>query len=286
MTTRTPCPPIFSDPTSVARRPDFTAIKARQLATWSSGDFAVIGVTLQIVSEMLCESVDLHPGQRVLDVATGNGATALAAARRFTEVVGIDFVPALLERGRQRAAADRLAIDFREGDAEQLPLPDASFDAVLSTFGVMFAPDQERAAAELVRVCKRGGKIGLACWTPEGVLGESFRVISKYAPPAPGLEPAMSWGTEKHLKKLFSSAVTDWSIVRREFVFRYRSFEHWLDLFRTYYGPIHKTFAALDVEKQLALTSDLREMLLRWNRSGDSTLIYPGEYLEVVVTKA
>lgn len=286
MTAHTHCPPSSSATTSVARRPDFAAIKAKQLATWSSGDFAVIGITLQIVSETLCESVDLRPGQRVLDVATGNGATALAAARRFTDVVGIDFVPALLERGRERAAAERLAIEFREGDAEQLPVADASFDAVLSTFGVMFAPDHERAAAELVRACKKGGKIGLACWTPEGVLGESFRIISKYLPPAPGLEPAMSWGTEKHLKKLFGSAAAEWSLSLREFVFRYRSFEHWLDLFRTYYGPIHKTFAALDVEKQIALASDLREMALRWNRSGDSTLIYPGEYLEVVITKA
>jgi ubiquinone/menaquinone biosynthesis C-methylase UbiE len=266
--------------------PDLEAIKTKQQATWSSGDYAIIGVSIPIVAELLCEAVDLRAGQRVLDVATGNGNAALAAARRFTEVVGVDYVPALLERGRQRAAAERLPVDFREGDAERLPVADASFDIVLSTFGVMFAPDHARAARELVRVVKKGGKIGLASWTPEGALGESFRVLAKYAPPPPGLQPAMGWGNETHLRELFGSAVTEWKVARRQFVFRYRSFEHWLDVFRTYYGPIHKTFAALDAAKQEALTRDLRELLARLNRSGDSTLQYPGEYLEVVVTKA
>jgi ubiquinone/menaquinone biosynthesis C-methylase UbiE len=274
------------DSPPAAQKPDLAAVKAKQQATWSSGDFAMIGVTLQIVGENLCESIDLHAGQRVLDVATGNGMAALAAARRYTEVTAVDYVPALLERGRQRAAADRFAIDFREGDAEALPFADGSFDAVISTFGVMFAPDHERAARELVRVCRKGGKIGLACWTPEGVLGDTFRVIGKYAPPAPGLEPPMSWGSEKHLRKLFGNAVTDWRIARKEFMFRYRSFEHFLDVFRTYYGPMHKTFTSLDIEKQIALTTDLRELLLRYNRSGDASLAYPGEYLEVVVTRA
>ena len=278
MTQRISCPPVPA--------PDLEAIKARQQAMWSSGDFAVIGTTLQIVAEVLCESVDLLPGDRVLDVATGNGAAALAAARRYTEVVGIDYVPALLERGRQRAAAERLPIDFREGDAERLPFADGAFDAVLSTFGVMFAPDQRRAAAELVRVCRPGGKIGLACWTPEGVLGESFRVIGKYVPPVPGLEPAASWGKESHLRQLLGPAVTGWQIARKHFVFRYRSFEHWLEVFRTFYGPVHKAFASLDPAGQAALEADLRAMLARWNRSGDERLVYPGEYLEVVVRKA
>jgi ubiquinone/menaquinone biosynthesis C-methylase UbiE len=286
MTTHSPCPSTSPETAKAAARPDLAAIKVRQQATWASGDFALIGSTLQIVGELLCESVDLRAGQRVLDVATGNGTTALAAARRYTDVVGVDFVPALLERGRQRAAAERFAIEFREGDAEQLPVADESFDAVLSTFGVMFAPDHERAARELLRVCRRGGKIGLACWTPEGVLGDTFRLIGKYVPPVPGLEPAMSWGTEKHLRKIFGSAAAHWRFERREFVFRYRSFEHFLDLFRTYYGPMHKTFAALEVEKQIALTTDLRELLMSRNRSGDATLVYPGEYLETVITKA
>jgi ubiquinone/menaquinone biosynthesis C-methylase UbiE len=269
-----------------AGKPDFAAVKSKQQTTWSAGDYAMIGVTLQIVGESLCEAVDLRAGQRVLDVATGNGMAALAAARRYTEVTGVDYVPALLENGRTRAAAERLPISFREGDAEALPFADASFDVVLSTFGVMFSPDHERAARELLRVCRKGGKIGLACWTPDGVIGDTFRMIAKYAPPAPGLEPAMSWGTEKHLRKLFGSVATDWKIARKEFVFRYRSFDHFLDVFRTYYGPMHKTFAALDVEKQIALTSDLRSVVQRYNRSGDETLAYPGEYLEVVVTKA
>jgi ubiquinone/menaquinone biosynthesis C-methylase UbiE len=272
--------------TGAAATPDLEAIKARQQATWSSGDYAVIGVSIPIVAELLCEAVDLRAGQRVLDVATGNGNAALAAARRFADVVGVDYVPALLERGRQRAAAERFTIDFREGDAERLPVADGSFDVVLSTFGVMFAPDHARAARELLRVCRKGGKIGLASWTPEGALGESFRVIARHVPPPPGLQPAMAWGTEKHLGELFGSAATNWSIARRHFVFRFRSFEHWLDLFRSYYGPIHKTFAALDAAKQDALTRDLRELLMRLNRSGDATLAYPAEYLEVVVTKA
>ncbi|HEX5053298.1 MAG TPA: methyltransferase domain-containing protein [Planctomycetota bacterium] len=266
--------------------PDYAAIKVRQRAAWSSGDYAVVGATVQVVAETLCAAVDLRPGQRVLDVATGSGNTALAAARCFTEVTAVDWVPALLARGRERAAAERLLVVFRDGDAESLPFADASFDAVLSTFGVMFAPDQQRAANELVRVCKPGGRIGLANWTPEGVLGESFRVIARHAPPPAGLEPAVSWGNETHLRKLFGAAAASLRCTRKQFVFRYRSFEHWLDLFRTYYGPMHKMFAALDAAGQAALAGDLRQLLTSRNTSGDATLVYPGEYLEVVVTRA
>ena len=265
---------------------DLEEIRKKSKATWSAGDFAVIGSTLQIVAESLCESADVRPAQRVLDVATGNGATALAAARRYADVVGVDFVPALLERARRRADADGFPIEYHEGDAQALPFEKDAFDRVLSTFGVMFAPDQARAAAELVRVCKPGGKIGLACWTPEGVLGESFRLIANYAPPPAGLEPAMSWGTEAHLRKLFGMSIEDWQLVRKDFVFRYRSFDHWLEIFRTYYGPIHMTFEKLDASKQRALAADLRALLERRNRSGDRTLIYPGQYLEIVLTKA
>jgi ubiquinone/menaquinone biosynthesis C-methylase UbiE len=268
-------------------RPDFEALKAKHLATWSAGDFAQIGSTLQIVGESLCEAVDLRAGQSVLDVATGNGTAALAAARRYAEVLGVDFVPALLERARMRAEADGLPVLFREGDAEKLPVDSGAFDVVLSTFGVMFAPDHERAASELVRACKPGGKIGLACWTPEGVLGESFRVIGKYLPPPPpGVKPAVSWGSQAYLKELFGSAISNWQVARKTFVFRYRSFDHWLEIFRTYYGPVHMTFKALAPEKQAALATELREMLERWNRAEDGTLAYPGEYLEAVLTKA
>lgn len=265
---------------------DLAAIKARQQATWSTGDFAVIGTALQIVGENLCQAVDLRAGQRVLDVATGSGSTAIAAARCYAEVVGVDYVPALLVRARERAAAERLPIDFREGDAEDLPCADAAFDAVLSTFGVMFAPDQERAARELARVCRPGGRIGLASWTPEGVLGASFRVIARHVPPPAGLPSAMAWGDEAHVERLFGAAAADFRFQRRDFVFRYRSFEHWLDLFRTYYGPVNRAYAALDERRREELTGDLRELLSSWNRSGDETLAYPGEYLEAVVTRA
>lgn len=283
MNTRTSSP--FQG-TAASPRPDFAAVKAKQRATWSAGDYAMVGATVQPVADQLCLAVDLRPGQRVLDVATGSGNAALAAARCFTEVTGVDYVPALLARARERAAAERLPVDFRDGDAEALPFPDGSFDVVLSTFGVMFAPDQQRAANELLRVCRAGGRIGLANWTPAGVLGESFRVIAKHVPPPAGLEPAVSWGDARHLQKLFGAGAAALRCTTREFVFRYRSFEHWLDFFRTYYGPVQKTFAALDAAGQAALSADLRQMLTSRNRSGDATLVYPGEYLEVVVTRA
>ena len=273
-------------PDTTTPRTDFAAIKARQQTTWAAGDYAMVGATLQIVAEALCAAVDLRPGQRVLDVATGSGNTALAAARCFTEVVGVDYVPALLARGRERAHAERLPVDFRDGDAEALPLPDAAFDVVLSTFGVMFAPDQQRAARELARVCRPGGRIALANWTPEGVLGESFRVISRFVPPPAGLQPAVAWGSEGHLRTLFAADAREIRCTRRTFTFRYRSFEHWLEVFRTYYGPVHKAFLALDAAGQQQLTRELRDMLTRWNTSGDATLIYPGEYLEAVITRA
>lgn len=279
--------PVTSEHPETSKPPiDFAAIKIRQQATWAAGDYAMVGVTLQIVAESLCVAADLRPGQRVLDVATGSGNTALAAARCFTDVVGVDYVPALLARGRERAKVERLPIEFREGDAEALPFPDASFDAVLSTFGVMFAPDQQRAANELVRVCRSGGRIALASWTPEGVLGESFRVIAGHVPPPAGLQPAVAWGSESHLRRLFGANAREFRFARRNFVFRYRSFEHWLEIFRSYYGPLHKAFLALDVGSQRQLAKELREMLERWNTSGDSTLVYPGEYLEAIVVRA
>jgi ubiquinone/menaquinone biosynthesis C-methylase UbiE len=264
---------------------DLQAVKTRQQATWSAGDYAVIGTSLQIVGESLCEAVDLRAGARVLDVAAGNGNASLAAARRWGEVVATDYVLALLGRARERAAADRLEIEFREADAEELPFPDASFDVVLSTFGVMFTPNQERAAAELLRVCRPGGKIGLANWTPESFVGQLFKAIGKYLPPPSGLKSPALWGTEVRLAELFASAAEEIDAQRRDFVFRYRSPAHWLEIFRTYYGPVHKAFGALDAEKQAALASDLMALMERFNRSGDASLVLPSEYLEVVIKK-
>ena len=263
---------------------DLAAVKGRQQAAWSSGDYAVIGTTLQIVGEQLCEAIDLRSTDRVLDVAAGNGNATLAAARRFADVVSTDYVGALLARGQERAAADRLAVTFQEADAEALPFEDASFDVVMSTFGVMFTPNHEQAAHELRRVCRPGGKIGLANWTPEGFIGQLFKIIGKYIPPAPGTRPPSLWGTRAHIAALFGS---DAIVVaeRRSFVFRYKSPAHWVETFRTYYGPIVKAFAAIDAEAREALSADLYALLDKFNFSGDGTLVVPSEYLEVVVRK-
>jgi ubiquinone/menaquinone biosynthesis C-methylase UbiE len=265
--------------------PDLSAVKTRQQGAWSSGDYATVGTTLQIVGETLCEALDLRAGQKVLDVAAGNGNVTLAAARRWCEVVSTDYVPALLERGRERAAAERLAIEFREADAEALPFADASFDAVVSTFGVMFTADQDKAAAELVRVCKPGGKIGLANWTPDGFIGQLFKTIGKYMPPPAGVKSPALWGTGARITEFFGAQASSIQLEQRDFVFRYRSAQHWLDVFKSYYGPLLKTFGALDPETRTALTNDLFELIKRFNRSGDKTMVVPSEYLEVVVTR-
>jgi ubiquinone/menaquinone biosynthesis C-methylase UbiE len=264
---------------------DLKAVKARQQGAWSSGDYAVVGTTLQIVGEELCEALDIRSGQKVLDVAAGNGNVSLAAARRWCDVVATDYVPALLERARERAAAERLDITFREADAEALPYPDATFDVVVSTFGVMFTPDQDRAASELVRVCRRGGKIGLANWTPDGFIGQLFKTIGKYVPPPAGAKSPALWGTRARLGELFDPHATSIKSAQRSFMFRYRSPDHWLEVFRTYYGPTLKAFAALDAAGQAGLERDIRALIGQFNRSGDSTMVVPGEYLEVVVTR-
>jgi ubiquinone/menaquinone biosynthesis C-methylase UbiE len=265
--------------------PDLAAIKGRQQQTWASGDFDRIAATITMTGELLCEAVDVQPGQSVLDVATGSGNTAIAAARRFAHAAGVDYVPALVARGQERAACEKLTIDFKEGDAENIPYPDASFDAVLSTFGAMFAPNQERAASELLRVCKPGGKIGMANWTPEGFIGELFRVNARYVPPPAGLKPPVLWGKEERLRELFGDGISSLQVTRRTFQFRYMSADHWIDFWRTYYGPTFKTFAALDEASQDALAQDLRELVARYNRSGNGTMVVPSEYLEVVATK-
>lgn len=267
-------------------QPDLKAIKTRQQATWSSGDYAMIGTTISITGELLCEAVDVRPGQRVLDVAAGNGNASLAAARRWAEVTSTDYVPALLERGRARAEADRLNITFKEADAEQLPFANGAFDVVLSVFGVMFTANQEQAASELLRVCRSGGKIGLVNWTPDGFIGNVFRTIGKHVPPPAGVQSPALWGTEARLHELFGGGISNLSITKRMFVFRYRSAAHWLEVFRTYYGPMLKAFAALDPAGQAALAADLTALLERFNQGGSATLSIPSEYLEVVATRA
>jgi SAM-dependent methyltransferase len=264
---------------------DFAAVKARQRGAWSSGDYAVVGTTLQIVGEDLCEALDIRAGQKVLDVAAGNGNVSLAAARRWCEVIATDYVPALLERGRERAAADRLNVEFREADAEALPFNDASFDVVVSTFGVMFTPDQDKAAAELTRVCRPGGKIGLANWTPDGFIGQLFKTIGKHLPPPSGVKSPALWGTQARLDELFGPQALAIAASPRNFVFRYRSPEHWMEVFKGTYGPLLKAFAALEPAAQSALNNDLKALIDRFNRSGDATMVVPSEYLEVVITR-
>jgi ubiquinone/menaquinone biosynthesis C-methylase UbiE len=263
---------------------DLTAIKARQQVAWSSGDYAVVGTTLQIVGEMLCEAVDLRSNQRVLDVAAGNGNATLAAARRFADVVSTDYVEALLDRGRERAEADRLPVTFQQADAENLPFEDASFDVVLSTFGVMFTPNQQQAAAEMLRVCRPGGRIGMANWTPDGFIGRLFKLIGKYVPPAPGLSSPALWGTKAHLDALFGSHATV-TAEKKNFMFRYKSPKHWVEIFCSYYGPVLKAFAAIDLEARDALEAELHKLIAEFNVAKDGTMVVPGAYLEVVITR-
>jgi ubiquinone/menaquinone biosynthesis C-methylase UbiE len=265
--------------------PDLASLKIRQQAAWSSGNYAVVGTTLQIVGEQLCETLDLRAGSKVLDVAAGNGMASLAAARRWCDVTSTDYVPALLECGRARASADGLPIEFIEADAEYLPFGDSEFDVVVSTFGVMFTPNQEKAASELSRVCKPGGRIGLANWTPEGFIGQVFKTLGKYLPPPSGAKSPALWGTRAALEEMFGAQSRSIKAEPRLFNFRYRSPEHFLDVFRTFYGPVLKAFAALDTTSQQNLRNDLHALIVRMNKSGDSTMVVPSEYLEVVITR-
>jgi len=262
---------------------DLAAVKNKQQLAWSAGDYAVVGTTLQIVGESLCEALDLRAGQRVLDVAAGNGNATLAAARRWCDVVSTDYVPSLLEHGRARASADGLPVKFEQADAENLPYSDHSFDVVMSTFGVMFTPDQDKAAAEMARACKPGGRIGLANWTPASFVGQIFKTMGKYLPPPAGVKSPALWGTEERLHELFGERLESIEIERRNFVFRYHSANHWLEVFRTYYGPMHKSFGALDAGKQEELAADLVALAESFNRATDGTLVAPSEYIEVVI---
>jgi SAM-dependent methyltransferase len=269
---------------ATAATPDLAALKNRQHAAWSSGDYAVVGTTLQIVGEQLCEALDLRAGQKVLDAAAGNGNASLAAAHRWCDVVSTDYVPSLLERGRARASAEGLNVEFKEADAEALPFADGTFDVVVSTFGVMFTPNQNQAAAELLRVCKSGGKIGLTNWTPDGFVGQMFKTIGKYMPPPAGVKSPALWGTRGHLVEMFGPAAISIETELRNFNLRYRSAEHCLDVFKTYYGPMLKAFAALDEVKQNGLKDDLHDLIARMNKADDGTMVVPSEYLEVVIT--
>jgi ubiquinone/menaquinone biosynthesis C-methylase UbiE len=273
-----------SQPTS-GTAPDLAALKGKQQAAWSSGNYAIIGTTLQIVAEELCEALDLRAGCKVLDVAAGNGVSSLAAARRWCEVTTTDYVPSLLERGRIRAEAEGFSIAFEEADAEKLPYGNDAFDAVLSSFGVMFTPDQDRAAAELLRVCRPGGVIGLANWTPDGFIGQVFKVLARYLPPPASVRSPMLWGTRERLTELFGAAASSLTATPRYFNFRYRSPEHFIEVFKTYYGPTLKAFAALDAQGQSGLARDLLALIGRLNKASDGTMVVPSEYFEVVVKK-
>ncbi|HXX08326.1 MAG TPA: class I SAM-dependent methyltransferase [Pseudolabrys sp.] len=265
--------------------PDLAVIKTRQQAAWSSGDYAIVGTTLQIVGEELCEALDLRSGSKVLDVAAGNGMASLAAARRWCDVVSTDYVASLLERGRSRASAEGLPIEFKVADAEALPFDDNSFDAVISTFGVMFTPNQNRAAAELLRVCKPGGQIGLTNWTPDGFVGHMFKTIAKYLPPPAAAKSPMLWGTRARLTELFGSGASWIKTEPRQFNFRYRSPEHFVEVFKTFYGPMLKAFAALEPPQQQRLRDDLCALIARMNKADDGTMVVPSEYLEIIITK-
>jgi len=272
--------------TSAIATPDFEAIKTKQNAAWSSGDYAIVGTTLQIVGEQLAEAMDVRSGHAVLDVAAGNGNFTLAAARRWANVTSTDYVPRLLERGAERARADRLEVNFHFADAENLPFGAAAFDHVASTYGVMFTPNQEKAAAEMLRVCRPGGKIGLANWTPAGFIGAVFKLIGRYVPPPAGVKSPALWGTAERLDTLFGAGASAIDIEEKDFAFRYRSAEHFMDIFREFYGPVHKAFGALDAERQDALHRDFIALIDEFNVADDGTMVVPSKYLEVVITRA
>lgn len=264
---------------------DLQAVKAQQQKMWATGDFAMIGWNTVFPGELMCEAVELRAGQRVLDVACGSGNVALSAARRNCEAAGIDYVPALIERARERAGAERLPAQFEVGDCEAIPFPDAAFDAVVTVYGSMFAPDQEQAARELLRVCRAGGRIGMANWTPEGFWGQAFGLTARYRPPPPGVRSPLEWGTEKRLKELFRGHIRSMQVTPRSALFRFRSSAHWLEVFSRYFGPVMKTLEALDEAGRATYLAELDATLNRFNRSGDATLMVCADYLEVVLVK-
>jgi SAM-dependent methyltransferase len=266
--------------------PDYAAIKSKQNAAWASGDYAKIGTTLQIVGERLAEAMDLRPGSKVLDVAAGNGNATLAFARRWCDVTSTDYVDTLLARGRARAEAEALAVTYQIADVEQLPFENGTFDAVVSTFGVMFAPNQLKAASELLRVCRSGGKIGMANWTPAGFIGQVFKTLGKHVAPPPGVNSPALWGDKHWIEEVFAGQQRSIAVNDSAFVFRYRSPEHFVDFFRTYYGPVHKAFLTLDATGQTALAADLHATIARFNTATDGSMRVPADYSEIVIKLA
>jgi SAM-dependent methyltransferase len=275
----------IQNPNTAQIAPDYAAIKAKQQTAWGSGDYAVIGSTLNIVGEQLAEAADINPGERVLDVAAGNGNATLAAARRFAEVTSTDYVGDLLEKGRVRTEAEGMRVAFRQADVDALPFDNGSFDAVVSTFGCMFAPNQAATASEMARVCRSGGRIAMANWTPDSFIGALFKVIGKHVPPPAGVQSPALWGSRERLEALFGPTAAKIEIETRAFNFRYHSVAHWLDLFRTYYGPTHKAFAALPEDGQKALAAEMTHLATEHNVSKNGWMVVPSAYAEVVITK-
>lgn len=268
---------------TTGQTPDYDAIKAKQNAVWSAGDYAIVGSTLQIVGEQLCAALDATPNAKFLDVAAGNGNVTIAAARRWCDVTSTDYVPALLESGRRRADANGMSINYKVADAENLPFEDGSYDFVASSFGVMFTPNQAKSASEMARVCRKGGKIGLANWTPESFIGDVFKLVGRFVPPPAGLSSPALWGTEDRLQEFFGGIAENIRIEKKIFDFRYKSVDHFIDVFSTYYGPTLKVLEALDEAGRARFTGELRDLLGSWNEATDGTLSIPSEYLEVVV---
>jgi SAM-dependent methyltransferase len=272
--------------TEIAPAPDYAMIKSKQNAAWASGDYARIGTTLQIVGEDLAEAMDLRPDSAVLDVAAGNGNATLAFARRLSRVTSTDYVEKLLRRGQVRAEAEGLEVEFKVADAEQLPFENGAFDAVVSTFGVMFAPNQRKAASEMLRVCRPGGRIGMANWTPDGFIGHLFKALGKHVAPPAGVKSPALWGSKAWIEEAFAAEASSIAITERAFVFRYRSPAQFVDFFRTYYGPVHKAFLALDAAGQRALEADLLSTIARFETATDGTTRVPSAYAEIVITRA
>jgi SAM-dependent methyltransferase len=266
---------------------DLEAVKQVQQKVWSEGDFSMVGGLISIVGERLAESAEIIADERILDVACGSGNTTIPAARRaWGNTVGLDYVPELLERGRERAASERVDIEWVEGDAENLPFDDASFDVVVSSFGVMFAPDHQKAADEMLRVCKPGGRIATACWVPDGFIGQMFKTVASHAPPPPGVQPPPLWGTEDHQRELFGDRISELRAEKVNVDFCFRSFDHWLEYNRTYFGPTKMAYERIGPEGEEGLTSDLRELCERFNVAGDRALLARAEYQQAVAVRA
>lgn len=264
---------------------DYTAIKAKQNVAWGSGDYSKVGVTLQITGEELAETMDMIADATVLDVAAGNGNATLAFARRFCNVTSTDYVPQLLDASGARAKAEGLFVNYKVADAEHLPFEDKSFDAVVSTFGVMFTPNQQQSAAELQRVVKTGGKIGMANWTPDSFIGQLFRTIGQHVPPPAGVKSPALWGSRDWIVQTFGSSCEVSSFQRKNFLFRYRSAAHFIDYFRTFYGPMQKAFEALDSSGQTALRTDIVALIDKFDISTGDSLCVSSEYAEVVLER-